>query len=116
MIRASRSSARAITRAGTLLKVDEGWTAPRVAAALGVSDRTGFRTKRRNAAEGLDEVLRRRNQVNRHRKLDDRGEAHLITPARSPRTVTADHYACWRAGWWNPGLAESRSHDTVGSG
>ena len=38
-----------------------------------------FRAKRRYAEEGLDEVLRHRNQVNRYRKLDDRGEAHPVS-------------------------------------
>ena len=81
MIRAGRSSAQAITRASILVKIDEGWTAPQVATALDVSERTVFRTKRRYAEEGLDEVLRRHNQVNRPRKVDERVEAHLIARA-----------------------------------
>ena len=52
----------AITRARILIKIDEGWTcsgaAPQVATALDVSERTVFRTKRRYAEEGLDEVLK----------------------------------------------------------
>ena len=72
MIRAGRSSAQAITRARILIKIDEGWTAPQVATALDVSERTVFRTKRRYAEEGLDEVLRHHNQVNRPRKVDER--------------------------------------------
>ena len=83
MIRAGRSSAQAITRARILLKTDQGWTASQVAAALDISERTVFRAKRRYAEEGLDEVLRHRNQVSRYRKLDDRGEAHLIALACS---------------------------------
>ena len=79
MIRAGRSSAQAITRARILIKIDEGWTAPQVATALDVSERTVFRTKRRYAEEGLDEVLRRHNQVNRPRKVDERVEAHPIS-------------------------------------
>ena len=55
MIRAGRSSARAITRARILLKTDQGWTASQVAAALDISERTVFRAKRRYAEEGLDE-------------------------------------------------------------
>ena len=47
MVRAGRSSAQAITRARILLKTDEGWTAPKVAAALDVSERTVRRAKRR---------------------------------------------------------------------
>ena len=63
MIRVGRSSAQAITRARILIKIDaRGWTAPQVATALDVSERTVFRTKRRYAKEGLDEVLRHHNQ------------------------------------------------------
>ncbi len=58
MMRSGRRSAQAITRARILLKIDEGWTAPQVAAALDVSERTVFRAKRRYAEEGLNEVLR----------------------------------------------------------
>ena len=83
MIRAGRSSARAITRARILLKTDQGWTASQVAAALDSSERTVFRAKRRYAEEGLDEVLRRRNQGNRYRKLDDRAEASVDATASS---------------------------------
>ncbi len=92
MIRAGRSSAQAITRARILLKIDEGWPAPQVAAALDVSERTVFRTKRRYAEEGLDEVLRHHNQVNRPRKVDERVEAHLIALACSPVPDGHDHW------------------------
>ena len=44
-----------MTRARILLKMDEGWTAPQTAAALEVSERTVFRTKRRYVEEGLEE-------------------------------------------------------------
>ena len=108
MIRSGRSSAQAITRARILLKTDEGWTAAQAAAALDVSERTVFRAKRRYAEEGLDEVLWRRNQVNRYRKLDDRAEAHLIAwPApRLPRATAIGLCAPWRARrlnwvWWS---------------
>lgn len=53
MIRAGRSSAQAAARARILLKTDEGWTAPQVAAALDVSERTVYRVKRRYVEEGL---------------------------------------------------------------
>ncbi len=108
MIRAGRSSAQAITRARILLKIDEGWTAAQVAAALDVSERTVFRAKRRYAEEGLDEVLR-------HRKLDDRGEAHLIALACSPAPEGHDHWTLrLLAGKAvELGLVESLSHETV---
>ena len=115
MIRAGRSSAQAITRARILIKIDEGWTAPQVATALDVSERTVFRTKRRYAEEGLDEVLRHHNQVNRSRKVDERVEAHLIALACSPAPEGHDH--------WNLrlladrmvelGVVESLSYETV---
>ena len=115
MIRADRSSAQAITRARILLKTDQGWTASQVAAALDISERTVFRAKRRYAEEGLDEVLRHRNQVNRYRKLDDRTEAYLIALACSP---APDGHDCWTlralAGKAvELGLVESLSHETV---
>ena len=50
-----------------------------------------FRAKRRYSEERPDEVLRHRNQVNRYRKLDDRGEAHLIALACSP-APEGDHW------------------------
>ena len=115
MIRAGRSSARAITRARILLKTDQGWTASQVAAALDISERTVFRAKRRYAEEGLDEVLRHRNQVSRYRKLDDRGEAHLIALACSPAPEGHDHWTLrLLAGKAvELGLAPSLSHETV---
>ena len=92
MIRSGRSSGQAITRARILLRTDEGWTVQQVAAALDVSERTVFRGKRRYVEEGLDEVLRHRNQVHWHRKLDDRGEAHLIALACSPAPEGHHHW------------------------
>lgn len=115
MIRSGRSSAQAVTRARILLKTDEGWTAAQVAAALDVSERTVFRVKRRYGEEGLDEVLRRRNQDNRYRKLDERGEAHIIALACSPAPEGHDHWTLrLLAGKAvELGLVESLSHETV---
>ena len=123
MIRAGRSSAQAITRARILIKIDEGWTAPQVATALEVSERTVFRTKRRYAEEGLDEMLRHRNQVNRPRKVDERVEAHpvsstgqaLIALACSSAPEGHDHWTLrLLAGKVvELGLVESLSHETV---
>ena len=63
-----------------------------MATALDVSERTVFRTKRRYAEEGLDEVLRHHHQVNRPRKVDERVEAHLIALAYSPVPDGHDHW------------------------
>jgi transposase len=99
LIRSGQRSARVINRARILLKTDEGWSAPQVAAApvsgtgqaLDTSQRTVFRTKRRYAEEGLDGVLHDHPQANRYRKLDDKGEAHLIALACSAAPEGHDH-------------------------
>ena len=115
MARAGRSPARVAARARILLKTDESWSASRVAQALGVAEGTVFRVKRRFAEEGLDGALKDRVQAKRYRKLDDRGEAHLIALACSPAPDGHDH--------WNLrlladrmvelGVVESLSHETV---
>ena len=63
----------------------------------------------------MDGALWDRRQVNRHRKLDERGEAHLIalawlSPApEGPRPL--DPGACWLAEVVELGLASSLSHE-----
>ena len=69
-------------RARILLKTNEGWPAPQVAEALDVVEGTVYRIKRRSAEDGLEGVLQDRPQAHRYRKLDDRGESHLIAPGR----------------------------------
>ena len=115
MVRAGKSSARVATRARILLKTNEGWTAPRVAQALDVSEGTVYRIKRRFAEDGLDGTVQDRPQAHRYRKVDDRGEAHLIALACSPAPEGHEH--------WNLrlladrmvelGVVESLSHETV---
>ena len=115
LVRAGRSSARITARARILLKTDEGWTAPRVAQALDVSEATVLRIKRRFTEDGLDEVLKDRLQAHRYRKLDDRGEAHLIALACSDAPEGHER--------WNLrllaermvelGVVESLSHEAV---
>ena len=109
--------AQAITRARIPLKIDEGWSAPQAAAALEVSERTVFRTKRRYAyaEEGLDEVLRHHNQVNRPRKVDEEVEAHLIALACSPVPDGHDHWTMRALAGKvvELGLVESLSPETV---
>ena len=115
MIRAGRSSAQAAARARILLKIDEGWTAPQVATALDVSERTVFRTKRRYVEEGLEEVLRHHTQVKRRRKVDEKVEAHLIALACSPVPDGHDHWTMRALAGKvvELGLVESLSSETV---
>ena len=74
-----------------------------------------FRAKRRYAEEGLDEVLRHRNQANRHQKVDDRVEAHLIALACSPAPEGHEHWTLrlLASKVVELGLVESLSHETV---
>ena len=51
-----------------------------------------YRVKQRFTEEGLAGVLKDRPQANRRRKLDDRGEAHLIALACSPPPAGHDHW------------------------
>ena len=81
LIRVGKRPARVTARARILLKRDDGWPAPQVAEALDVALSTVYRVKQRFTEEGLAGVLKDRPQANRRRKLDDRGEAHLIALA-----------------------------------
>ena len=92
LVRAGKGTARVTVRARILLKTDEGWSAPQVAEALDVALGTVYRIKQRFTQEGLAGVLKDRPQANRHRKLDDRGEAHLIALACSPPPAGHDHW------------------------
>ena len=92
LIRGGRHSARIITRARILIKIDEGWNVPQIAAALDVAEGTVYGVKRRYADEGLEGVVRDRIQANRFRKLDQKGEAHLIALACSDAPEGHDHW------------------------
>ena len=115
LIRSGKSSARIVARARILLKVDEGWNAPQVAAALDVSKGTVYRAKRRYAEEGLAGVIQDRVQANRYRKLDDKGEVHLIALACSPAPDGHDYWTLHLLAdrVVELGLVESLSYETV---
>ena len=115
LVRRGQCSARVINRARILLKTDDGWSASQVAVALDTSPRTVFRTKRRYAEEGLDGVLHDHPQANRYRKLDDRGEAHLIALACSDAPEGHDHWTLRLLADQvvELGLVASLSHETV---
>ena len=88
---------------------------PQVAEALDVAEGTVFRIKRRFAEAGLEGVLKDRPQAHRYRKLDDRGEAHLIALACSEPPEGHEHWTLrLLAGKVvELGLAPSLSHETV---
>ena len=74
-----------------------------MAEALDVALSTVYRVKQRFAEEGLEKVLQDRPRANRPRKLDDRGEAHLIALACSPAPEGHDHWTALLAGRWSSG-------------
>ena len=115
LIRVGKSSARVTARARILLKSNDGWAAPGVAEALDAALGTVYRIKQRFTEEGLDGALWDRRQVNRHRKLDDRGEAHLIALDCRPAPEGHDHWTLrLLAGKVvELGLASSMSHEGV---
>ena len=98
LVRGGKSPARMTTRARILLKTGDGWPAPQVAEALDVAKGTVYRIKRRFVEDGLEGALWERTQAHRYRKLDDRGEAHLV--ALAGKVVEL-------------GLASSMSHEGV---
>ena len=123
LIRVGKSSPRVTARARILLQSDDGWAAPQVAEALAVALGTVYRIKQRFTQEGLAGSLWDRRQANRHRKLDDRGEAHpvsstgqaLIALACSPAPEGHEHWTLrLLAGKVvELGLACSMSHEGV---
>ena len=115
LIRVGKSPARMTTRARILLKTGDGWPAPQVAEALDVAEGTVYRIKRRFVEDGLEGALWERRQAHRYRKLDDRGEAHLVALACSPAPEGHDHWTLrLLAGKVvELGLASSMSHEGV---
>ena len=115
LIRVGKSPARVTARARIVLKSDDGWSAPQVAGALDVALGTVYRIKQRFTEEGLDGALWDRRQAHRHRKLDDRGEAHLIALACSEPPKGHSHWTLrLLAGKVvELGLASSMSHEGV---
>ena len=47
-------------------------------------------------------TLHRRNQVNRYRKLDERVEAHLTSPAPEGHDHWTLRLLAWNWDWWSP--------------
>ena len=82
---------------------------------MDISKGTVYRAKRRYAEEGLAGVIQDRVQANRYRKLDDKGEAHLIALACSPAPDGHDHWTLHLLAdrVVELGLVESLSYETV---
>ena len=83
MVRCGTHAARTIRRAQTLLRAEEGNSTKQIAELLRVSPETVRRTRKRFATEGLEATLQDRPRSGQPRRLDRRGEAHLIALACS---------------------------------
>jgi transposase len=84
--------ARKLKRAMILLKADEGLTDPQIMAALNVSRPTVERIRKRYVEGGLKKALNEDPRPGQRRKLDGRGEAHLIALACSQPPAGHDHW------------------------
>jgi transposase len=80
-----RVSALRRSRAGILLKADEGLTDAEIAEDLGVGTATVERIRKRAVLEGIDGALERKKQdaPSRKPRLDGRAEARLVQLACS---------------------------------
>lgn len=115
LIAKGRESARTIRRAHTLLLADEGHSNQAIARMLHLTETTVHHTNRRFVAEGLDAALYDRPRPGAERKLDGRGEAHLIALACS---TPPEGHACWSLRLLAERIVqlkivESISHETV---
>jgi len=84
---------RKVKRIQILLKADEGWAGERIAEALSVGLSTVERTRRKFVERGLEGAITHRRPRRKYvRKLDGRGEAHLIALVCGP---APEGYARW---------------------
>ena len=115
LVRAGKSTARVTTRARILLKTDAGWAAPRGCRGTGRGGGHGVPHQAPLCRSWIAGALQDRVQANRYRKLEDRGEAHLIALACSPAPEGHAHWTLrLLAGKVvELGLASSLSHETV---
>lgn len=115
LTRKGKGSTRKVTRARILLKADEGWTDEQIVAALDTSVRTVERTRKRFVEGGLEKALKDDPRPGARRKLDGRGEAHLIALTCSEPPDDHDHWTLrLLAGRLvELGVVDSISHEAV---
>ena len=84
---------RKVKRIQIILKADEGWSDERIAEALDVGLSTVERARRKFVERGLEGAITHRRPRRKYtRKLDGRGEAHLIALVCGP---VPEGYARW---------------------
>ncbi len=115
LIHRGKSSARTVNRARILLKAAVGWSGAQIAKALDLAPATVYGTKRRFVQEGMERALKERPRPGHPRKLDEKGEAHLIALACSTAPEGHEHWTLrLLAGKVvELGLTPSLSHEAV---
>ena len=115
LIKKGTAKARTLTRAHILLRADEDATDAAIAEALHVSIRTVERTRQKFVEGNRAAALSERPRPGAKRKLDAKGEAHLVALACS---TPPEGQAVWTM-WLLAdelvalGLVESISDETV---
>src|SRR5579871_1109992 len=115
LTRAGKVSARKMKRAQILVKAALDWRDEEIMQALDCSRSTVERTRRRFVEGGLEKALNEEARPGQRRKLDGRGEAHLVALACSERP---DSQARWSMRLLADklvelGVVDSISHETV---
>ncbi len=115
LTRKGKAKAREFKRAMILLKANEGLSDPQIMAALNVSRPCVERIRKRYVAGGLEKALYEDPRPGQKRKLDGRGEAHLIAITCTP---VPDGYEHWELRLLadklvEQGIVESISYETV---
>ena len=115
LTRAGKVSARKMKRAQILLKAALEWRDEEIMQALDCSRSTVERTRRRFVEGGLQKALNEDKRPGQRRKLDGRGEAHLLALACSERP---DSQARWSMRLLADklvelGVVDSISHEAV---
>ena len=84
-LRGGEMGVRKIKRIQILLKADDGWNDERIAEALNVGLSTVERARRKFVERGLEGAITHRRPRRKYaRKLDGRGEAHMIALVCGP--------------------------------
>lgn len=115
LTRKGEIKARKMKRAMILLKADEGLTDPEIMAAVDISRPTVERIRKRFVEGGLEKALNEDPRPGQKRKLDGRGEAHLIAIACSDPPSGHEHWTLRLiAGRLvELGVVDGISHETV---
>ncbi len=115
LTRKGKAKAREFKRAMILLKANEGLTDPQIMAALNVSRPCVERIRKRYVTGGLEKALHEDLRPGQKRKLDGRGEAHLIAMTCTPVPEGYEHWALRLLAdqLVEEGIVDSISYETV---